>query len=133
MGLPMAERLKKHGHEVTVFNRTVSRAEPLKNKGITVCQQPQAGSVSNMTMQQLIYENVVPVTSARHGKSSVEVGADYLFTRNLNSVPLTAVEIPQAAAEFAIVFAGNAEAVLPVVILGARSDENPRGMSSLLS
>jgi hypothetical protein len=77
-----------------------------------------------MTMQQLIYENVIPVTSARHGKSSVEVGADYLFTRNLNSVPLTAVEIPQAAAEFAIVFAGNAEAVLPVVILGARSDEN---------
>ena len=77
-----------------------------------------------MTMQQLIYENVVPVTNARHARSSVEVGADYLFTRNLNSVPLMAVEIPQAAAEFAIVFAGSAEAVMPAVILGARSDEN---------
>jgi len=77
-----------------------------------------------MTMQQLIYENVIPVSSARHSKSFVEVGADYLFTRNLNSVPLMAVEFPPAAADYAIVFAGNEDAVVPAVILGVRSDEN---------
>jgi SapC len=77
-----------------------------------------------MTMQQLIYEKVIPVSSARHAKSSVVVGADYLFTRNLNSVPLMAVEIPLAAADFPIVFAGDTAAVMPAVILGARRDEN---------
>jgi hypothetical protein len=81
-------------------------------------------SVPAMTTQQLIYENVIPVSSARHAQSSVEVGADYAFTRNVNSVPLMAVEFPLAAAEYPIVFAGTVEAVMPAVILGARSDEN---------
>jgi len=35
-----------------------------------------------------------------------------------------AVEFPQAAPDYAIVFAGNAEAVMPAVILGVRGNEN---------
>jgi hypothetical protein len=54
----------------------------------------------------------------------VEAGADYSFTRNVNSLPLMAVEFPQAAPDYAIVFAGNAEAVMPAVILGVRGNEN---------
>lgn len=77
-----------------------------------------------MTTQQLIYETAVPVSSGRHAQCSVEVGADYSFTRNVNSLPLTAVEFPQAAPDYAIVFAGNAEAVMPAVILGVRGNEN---------
>ncbi len=77
-----------------------------------------------MTTQQLIYETAVPVSSGRHAQCSVEVGADYSFTRNVNSLPLMAVEFPQAAPDYAIVFAGNAEAVMPAVILGVRGNEN---------
>jgi 3-hydroxyisobutyrate dehydrogenase len=33
MGLPMAERLLKAGHDVTVWNRTRAKAEPLAAKG----------------------------------------------------------------------------------------------------
>src|SRR6478672_12236915 len=77
-----------------------------------------------MTTQQLIYETVVPVSSGRHAKCSVESGKGFAFTRNINSVPLMAVEFPQAAPEYAIVFAQNGAEVLPVVILGARSGEN---------
>lgn len=77
-----------------------------------------------MTTQQLIYETAVPVNSGRHGQSSVEAGADYSFTRNVNSLPLMAVEFPQAAPDYAIVFAGNSEAVMPAVILGVRGNEN---------
>jgi len=54
----------------------------------------------------------------------VEIGADYAFSRKVNSVPLMAVEFPGAAAEYAIVFAGNEEAVMPAVILGMREQEN---------
>jgi hypothetical protein len=74
--------------------------------------------------QLLIYETAVPVSSGRHGKASIEPRKGYGFARGINSVPLMAVEFPQAAPEYAIVFAQNGAEVLPVVILGARSGEN---------
>ena len=77
-----------------------------------------------MTTQLLIYETAVPVSNGRHGKCSVEIGENYGFARSVNSVPLMAVEFPQAAAEYAIVFAQIGEEVTPVVILGARKHEN---------
>src|SRR5215472_496816 len=33
MGLPMAERLLKAGHDVSIWNRTRAKAEPLAQKG----------------------------------------------------------------------------------------------------
>ena len=77
-----------------------------------------------MATQLLIYETAVPVSAARHRDASVEVGADYAFARTVNSVPLMAVEFPHAASEYAIVFAGAAEELMPAVILGMRGNEN---------
>ena len=77
-----------------------------------------------MTTQLLIYETAVPVSSGRHGKAAIEAGRGYGFARKINSVPLTAVEFPLAAADYAIVFAQSGEEVVPVVILGARAGEN---------
>lgn len=76
-----------------------------------------------MATQLLIYEAAVPVSAQRHTDSSVESG-DYGFSRNVNAVPLTAVEFPMAAAEYAVVFSGDQESVMPVVILGMRGKEN---------
>lgn len=77
-----------------------------------------------MTTQLLIYETAVPVSSGRHGKAAIEPGKGFGYARKINSVPLTAVEFPLAAAEYAIVFAQSADEVVPVVILGARAGEN---------
>ena len=77
-----------------------------------------------MASQMLIYESAVPVSSTRHGGWSVEVGADYSFSKNVNSVPLMAVEFPNAATEYAVVFSGAGEAMIPAVILGMRGNEN---------
>lgn len=77
-----------------------------------------------MSTQLLFYETAVPVSHARHGKCFVDTARDYGFTRKVNSVPLMAVEFPLAASEYAIVFARTAGEVVPVVILGARSNEN---------
>lgn len=77
-----------------------------------------------MAAKQLVYEATVPVSKARHANWSVEIGGDYAFSRKVNSVPLMAVEFPAAAAEYAVVFAGNEEAVMPAVILGMRDQEN---------
>ncbi|MBS3952354.1 MAG: SapC family protein [Methylomicrobium sp.] len=77
-----------------------------------------------MSTQLLIYERAVPLSSQRHKGWSVKTGTDYAFARQVNSVPLVAVEFPHAAAEYSIVFAGNDEAMMPVVILGMRENEN---------
>jgi len=76
-----------------------------------------------MPKQLLIYEMVVPLSFGRHSDCSVEVGDSYDFGGNVNSVPLMAVEFPNAASEYAIVFAGEPN-VMPAVILGVRGEEN---------
>lgn len=73
--------------------------------------------------QMLFYENVVPVSSQRHRDLSIE-RVDFGFAAKVNSVPLTAIEMPLAAREYTIVFAGNDEAVTPVVVLGVADSQN---------
>lgn len=77
-----------------------------------------------MAKQLMIYETAVPVSNSRHGKWSVDVGTDFSFSRNVNSVPLTAVEFPAAASEYVIIFAGTGDVVMPAVLLGVRDEEN---------
>ncbi|WP_432698190.1 SapC family protein [Marinobacterium sp. YM272] len=77
-----------------------------------------------MATQLLFYNTAVPVSQEKHGDLSVKTGNSYAFSKEVNSVPLTAVEFSLAAAEYPIVFAGNEESVMPAVILGARENEN---------
>jgi len=77
-----------------------------------------------MSTQLLIYERAVAVNKQKHKDWSVKTGNSYDFAKNINSVPLTAVEFPSAAAEYSIIFAGNEDAVMPAVILGVRDQEN---------
>ena len=77
-----------------------------------------------MTTQLLIYETVVPLSFAQHRDSCVEIKGNYSFSGKVNSVPLMAIEFPQAAADYAIVFTGTKESIMPAVILGLRGNEN---------
>ena len=77
-----------------------------------------------MSTQLLIYEKAVPVTNQRHRDWSVKKGADYTFAKHVNAVPLTAVEFSAASAEYAIVFIGTGETVMPSVLLGMRDRQN---------
>jgi hypothetical protein len=72
----------------------------------------------------MIYEKAVPVSQARHGNWSLERGTDYAFCRNVNSVPIMTAEFASAALEYAIVFGGTEEVVMPAAVLGVRPDEN---------
>jgi hypothetical protein len=72
----------------------------------------------------LIYERAVPVSPQRHGDVSVKAGRSLAFAKNVNSVPLMVAEFANAGAEYAVVFAGQGDGVVPVVLLGVRDDEN---------
>lgn len=72
-----------------------------------------------MTKELMIYENVVPVSSVAHQDVCVAHVASYEFAGETNAVPLLAAEVPLAAREYAVVFAGDDEAPMPTAILGA--------------
>jgi len=77
-----------------------------------------------MATQLLIYEQAAPVNPQKHGNWSIKTGTDYSFAKNVNSVPLMAAEFPSAAGEYAIVFTGSGDEVMPSVILGLRDQQN---------
>lgn len=77
-----------------------------------------------MATQLLFYTNAVPVNKERHADLSVKSGKDFGFARLVNSVPLLTVEFLRAAPEYAVVFAGDGENIIPVAILGAEAERN---------
>src|SRR5262245_47346493 len=77
-----------------------------------------------MTTQLLIYKTAVPVSRARHAGWSVEPSPNYGYSAEVNSVPLMAIEFPQSASEYVIVFTGNETETTAAVILGVRGNEN---------
>ncbi|MBT4493398.1 MAG: SapC family protein [Gammaproteobacteria bacterium] len=77
-----------------------------------------------MSKQLLVYSDTNTLSRTRHRDWSVKSGSDYNFAKEVNSVPLTAVEFPSAADEYPIVFAGDEDNIMPVAVMGLRSDEN---------
>jgi hypothetical protein len=77
-----------------------------------------------MTKQMLIYETAIPVSVARHADASIDPSNNYAFAASVNAVPLMAVEVQPAAAEFAIVFAQVGADILPAAVLGVRGEQN---------
>ncbi len=77
-----------------------------------------------MSTQLLFYRNAVPVNSKQHTELSVKAGGDFGFARQVNSVPLTAVEFRPAARDYVLVFAGEGEGIMPVAILGTGAEQN---------
>jgi hypothetical protein len=77
-----------------------------------------------MTPQLLIYQAAAAVSPARHGDVSVERNGRYGFSAKVNAVPLLGSEFSAAAGEYAIVFAGEGDALMPSVVLGFRGQHN---------
>lgn len=77
-----------------------------------------------MSKQILFYENAKPVSKKDHQNLSVKMGKDFSFAREVNSVPLTVAEFRKAAQEYAIVFSGEGDSIVPTVILGSSDKEN---------
>ncbi len=77
-----------------------------------------------MPKQLLIYQTAVPLSLANHGSISLEAATNFEFSAGVNAVPLMAVELPQAAVEYAIVFTVTEQDVIPAVVLGIRNEQN---------
>lgn len=77
-----------------------------------------------MAPQVLFYEQAVPISSEYHRDVAVQGTADFGFARNVNVVPLVAQEFAVASADYAIVFVGRDEDLVPVAVLGVREREN---------
>jgi hypothetical protein len=86
--------------------------------------EDQDEGTTEVATQQLFHRTAVPVSFKRHKGWSVKTGETYAFASEVNSVPLTAIEFAEAAAEYPVVFAAIDDQVVPAVILGPRDAEN---------
>ena len=77
-----------------------------------------------MATQLLFYNEVAPITAERHSNWHAREVKDFSFAKKTNSVPLMAAEFLSALSDYPIVFAGDEESVLPVLLLGMRNSEN---------
>ena len=77
-----------------------------------------------MATQLLFYRRVTPVSAQRHADWCVEGTGDHTFARNVNAVPLMAVEFLQATREYPIVFVRSDETLMPVALLGVEGGSN---------
>lgn len=77
-----------------------------------------------MAKQLLIYESAIPVSAGRHSGASFDPVDSYAFSAGINAVPLMAVEFMRAATEYAIVFTGSGDGVMPAAVLGVRPEQN---------
>mgnify|MGYP006288804705 CR=1 FL=1 len=77
-----------------------------------------------MAPQLLFYERAVPISSENHREVTIEGRSDYAFARATNVVPLTTPEMATAAAEYAVVFVGQGDEVVPAALLGVRDQRN---------
>jgi 3-hydroxyisobutyrate dehydrogenase len=69
MGFPMAERLVKGGHDVSVWNRTRSKAEPLAEKGAKIVDRP--GDLAGVDILFTMVSTGADLKDVLFGKESV--------------------------------------------------------------
>lgn len=81
MGLPMARNLIKAGHTLTVFNRTPSRAEELRNSGASVARSPgEAAASAEVLITMLADDHAVEdaILAPGHALQSLPAGAAHV-------------------------------------------------------
>jgi 3-hydroxyisobutyrate dehydrogenase len=72
MGLPMAERLLRAGHDVSIWNRTASKAEPLRALGGKIVASP--ADLSNVDVLFSIVSTGNDLEQVYFGKGGVAAG-----------------------------------------------------------
>ncbi len=77
-----------------------------------------------MPNQLLFYSSATPITVQRHKEWAIDPTGNFDFAGKTNSVPVMAVEFAKVAAEYALVFAGDKERIMPAAILGMQNDAN---------
>jgi hypothetical protein len=71
----------------------------------------------------LFYKNPEPLDATRHANLALKKNFGLGFTKNVNAVPITMIEMPQICHTYPIAFSPDANAT-PVAILGLRDNEN---------
>lgn len=105
MGAPMAVRLLEAGHRVTVWNRTIERALPLRARGAAVASTPREAADGA--------EVAVTMLTDHHAVESVVFGHDGLVAGlgpGAVLIDMTTVD-PQAARSLAARLPSNVEAL----------------------
>lgn len=75
--------------------------------------------------QPIFYKNVVPLSKEKHSELFMESVEGFGFANDTNSIYIAAVEFPQAAREYPVVFGKDPKGIVfPVALLGLKQNQN---------
>ena len=106
MGQPMAGNLLKAGFDVTVWNRTVSKCEPLKQQGAKVAQSPAEMAAQGLDAILINVTDTPDVEALLFGDDGIaSVGREGLIIIDNSTIsPVATVEFAKQLAEKGIIF-----------------------------
>lgn len=84
---------------------------------------PAGEQVSRDARLPLLYRTLAPLTAERHGQLVIGSGRDFGFASEVNAIPLTVDEFPQAMRSYPIVIASGANP-MPVALVGFETGRN---------
>lgn len=85
MGAPMARRLLQSGHQVTVWNRTLAKAEALAPDGARVARSP-AAAVGSADLVISIFENALVVEDILFSQRTANAAAAGTLFTDMSSI-----------------------------------------------
>ena len=78
MGFPMAERLLAAGHDVSIWNRTRAKAEPLAKMGGKIVGRVTSGGYGFAVQQSIAYAYLPPLLATVGQRAEVEIFGDWV-------------------------------------------------------
>ena len=77
-----------------------------------------------MSTVMLLYKQVVALSRNEHKNLKLSPLKDFSFAANTHWVPVAGIEFYRAAKYYPIVFAGEGEALAPILLLGLKANQN---------
>lgn len=106
MGVPMAANLLKAGFDVTVWNRTASKCDPVKEKGAKVADSPAAMAAAGPDVILINVTDTPDVEAVLFGENGIASSAKkgLVVIDNSTISPVATVEYAKKLAEKGITF-----------------------------
>ena len=127
LGTPIALNLAEAGHDLYVYNRTASKAEPLKKKGAKVC-----GTVAELAAQAEVIFSIVSDDLALKNITEGKEGMVENAKPGLLHISMSTI-LPATASELASLHAQHGQTYLSAPVFGRPEAAAARKMNFVLS
>jgi len=102
MGLPMARNLLQAGHRVSVWNRSLEKAEPLRAEGAAICETPRAVAAASEVLFTMLSDGKAVAEVLKEHGAAAALGRGNLVIDTSSIAPAEARENAALLAKYGV-------------------------------